>query len=85
MHPHRRVGLLALVATWVTLVAAWAYVDVTRTLSGPRLGDAYAYTVEFQLLAFAVVRLPLLLVLLPLGFALVVLLTPSEDRDQHAG
>jgi hypothetical protein len=70
--------------TWVIIVAVWAWRYVADILAGPRLDDAYAYTVEFQLLAFALVRLPWALLMLAAGLAAVFLLTRREQDSEQA-
>jgi hypothetical protein len=59
--------LLVLVLWWMVGVALWACYYVVSVLSGPPGPDWYANSVSFQLLAFAVVRLPLAVLILILA------------------
>jgi hypothetical protein len=58
-------------------VAAWAWYYVTNVLAGP-VPDAYARTIDFQLLMFAIFRLPLALVFLALVVAAAIAATTAE-------
>jgi len=74
--------LLALVA-WAVACSLHAAYYVASTLALPEIPDAYARTVQFQLLMFAILRLPLWLV--GLGAVMFTLRSPNPRLQRPAG
>lgn len=81
---HRTV-VAATLLLWVAVAVLLASWRVHSVLSGPRDGETYAYTVSFQLFAFAYAELPWLLLLLcfVLGCELVVWRRQSQRRPNY--
>jgi hypothetical protein len=76
----RRRSLLLLVG-WMVAVPLWGWYYVASTLSGPPSGNLYANAVSFQILCFAIVRLPFAV----LGPIVVVVAVMRQSHSAHNG
>jgi len=66
---------------WLVLTSLYALYYVVSNLTGPPT-DAYAMTWDFQLLMFAIFRLPYLVLLLFVLIAVAIVLPPRKDPDR---
>jgi hypothetical protein len=62
----RRALIIATVAAWLIACALYGYYYVVSILALPEPYDAYARNWQFQLMAFSIVRLPILVLALAL-------------------
>ena len=72
--------ILAIVVLWLIATCLYAYYYVVTILNLPEPYDAYARNWQFQLLAFAIVRLPFLI--LALNLLIMVVLAVAKRRRQ---
>ncbi len=84
MRRSRGKAIAQLIGIWLLFVLAWAAFYVASVLSGPPSGDLYANEPSFQLVAFAIVRLPWAILGLIIGLV-VVNFHYGVGNKTHAG
>ena len=77
--------ILSTVLLWLLAVGLYAYYYIVIILNSPEPYDAYARNWQFQLLAFSLVRLPFLVMALPLLIIAAVALTEYNKRRNARG
>ena len=75
----RRKRMVVILAVWAIGVAAWAWYYVATVLAGPVV-DSYARNIQFQLLMFAVFRLPLAFAVLLLAIGAARMLSRGIEQ-----
>jgi len=68
------------ISGWLVFSSLYALYYVVSNLAEPT--DAYAMTWDFQLLMFAIFRLPYLVLILFVLIAVVIVLPPRKDPDR---
>ena len=74
------IGVAWAVLGWLLFSSLYALYYVVSNLAGPPT-DAYAATWDFQLLMFAIVRLPYLIMILLSLIAFVLVLPPRKTKE----
>lgn len=77
--------ILSTVLLWLLAVGLYAYYYIVTILNSPEPYDAYARNWQFQLLAFSLVRLPFLVMALPLLIIAAVALNKYNKRRNARG
>ena len=77
--------VLLTVLIWLLATGLYAYYYIVTILNDPEPYDAYARNWQFQLLAFSLVRLPFLVMTLPLLIIAALALTNYKKRRNARG
>ena len=77
--------ILSTVLLWLLAVGLYAYYYIVTILNSPEPYDEYARNWQFQLLAFSLVRLPFLVMALPLLIIAAVALNEYNKRRNARG
>ena len=77
--------ILSTVLLWLLAVGLYAYYYIVTILNSPEPYDEYARNWQFQLLAFSLVRLPFLVLALPLLIIAAVALNEYNKRRNARG
>jgi len=77
--------VLVTVLLWCVATGLYAYYYIVTILNDPEPYDAYARNWQFQLLAFSLVRLPFLMLALPLLIMAALSLTEYKKRRNATG
>jgi hypothetical protein len=73
--------ILSIVLLWLLATCLYAYYYVVTILNSAEPYDAYARNWQFQLLAFSIVRLPFLVMALPLLIIAALALTKTRRQS----
>lgn len=77
--------IISSVLLWLLATALYAYYYIVTILNSPEPYDAYARNWQFQLLAFSIVRLPFLVMTLPLLIIAALAVTKYNKRRNARG
>lgn len=77
--------ILSTVLLWLLGTGLYAYYYIVTILNSPEPYDAYARNWQFQLLAFSIVRLPFLVMALPLLIIAAFVVTEYKKRRNARG
>ncbi len=77
--------IVSTVLLWLLATALYAYYYIVTILNSPEPYDAYARNWQFQLLAFSIVRLPFLVMALPLLLIAAFALSEYNKRRNARG
>ena len=77
--------ILSTVLLWLLAVGLYAYYYIVTILNSPEPYDEYARNWQFQLLAFSLVRLPFLVMALPLLIIAAIALNEYNKRRNARG
>jgi hypothetical protein len=77
--------ILSTLLLWLLATCLYACYYVVTILNSPEPYDAYARNWQFQLLAFSIVRLPFLVMTLPLLIIAALALTEYNKRRNATG
>ena len=77
--------IVSTVLLWLLATVLYAYYYIVTILNSPDSNDAYAQNWQFQLLAFSLVRLPFLVMALPLLLIAAFALSEYNKRRNARG